>query len=273
MAFSTIMVPMGDDRRRLARLEIGAGLARRFNAFLDVLYIGGPSSGQAEAAGRGGSLDLPAEAGAVGPNRIAQIEDEVHRACADISYSWSVGEGDALEVLTARAGFTDLVVLSQAHPAGIEHEPLLHLPDRLPLQTPCPALILPGDGELVRPGRHILVAWKNCREAGRAVRDALPFLQSANRVTVLTVGFDDQDDAEPTELSVYLARHGVEAEFHPDARSDQEAGEGILAVAGELECDFIVMGAYGHSRLRDLVLGSATHTVLSRMPVPVLMSH
>ena len=263
MAISTILLHVGNDERHPVRLQVAVELARRFDAFLDVVYVAVPTA----------SAGSPAEAAVAAREREAQIEEAVHRACRDCSYSWNVVEGDHMKVMTARAGFADLVVLSQSHPAYLEDEILPQLPDRVPLEAPCPALILPWDGPVDVPGRHILVAWKNCREAGRAVRDALPLLQAADRVTVLTVGFDAQDDSEPTGLSVYLARHGVEAEFYPDSSPDGDAGDVILTVARELECDAIVMGAYGHWRLRDMVLGSATHTVLTHMHVPVLMAH
>jgi len=273
MAYSTILVHMGNDERRSVRLGVAVELALRFDAFLDVLYIAAPVATPAGTTGRGASAAFGAEASDAVHDRAAQVEEEVHKACRDCSYSWSVIEGDHMKLLTARAAFADLAVLSQSHPAYLEDEVLLHLPDRLPLEAPCPALILPWDGPVEVPGRHLLVAWKNCREAGRALRDALPFLQRADRVTVLTVGFDSKDDSEPTDLSVYLARHGVEAEFHPDPTPDDDAGDVILTCARELDCDAIVMGAYGHSRLRDMMLGSATHTVLSHMHVPVLMAH
>lgn len=272
MAYSTILLHMGNDERRSVRLQVAVELARRFDAFLDVLYIASPTA-VSGGGGRGVAAFMADPAEAPVPDRAAQIGEEVHQACRDRSYSWEVIEGDPMKLLAARAGFADLAVLSQSHPAYLGDEALTHLPDWLPLQAPCPALILPWDGPVEAPGRHLLVAWKNCREAGRALRDALPFLQAADRVTVLTVGFDAKDDSEPTDLSVYLARHGVEAEFRPDASPDGDAGDLILSHARELDCDAIVMGAYGHSRLRDMVLGSATNTVLSHMHVPVLMAH
>ncbi|MEI8396976.1 MAG: universal stress protein [Rhodospirillaceae bacterium] len=260
MAIGTILLHMGNDECAPLRLQVAVELACRFDAFLDIYCLLSPGGG--------------GENGIAASDRNGGIEEEVHRACRDRSYSWHELRVDGrMRALVARSGFADIVVISQAHPEQTADDFLQGLPQRLPLEAPCPVLILPWDTQSEVSGRHILVAWKNCREAGRALREALPFLQMARRVTVLTVGFDSRDDSEPTDLSVYLARNGVEAEFHPDTTSDGDAGDVILAVAHELECDLIVMGAYGHSRLRDMVLDSATHTVLSRMHVPVLMAH
>ena len=249
MAYATILLHLGNDDRHLVRLQVAVELARRFDAFLDVLYLAAPDE------------------------RLAVVEDDVHQICSDCSYSWTVGDGDSLQALTRHAAFADLVVLGQSSPDHDDEHLLAHLAERLPLYIACPVLIVPHNGEVPTPGQHLLLAWKNCREAGRAIRDALPFLQVADRVTVLSVGLEVSDESELNRLSVYLARHGVEAVFHPETSADDDAGEVILSVALDVECDGIVMGAYGHSRLRDKVLGSATHTVLSQMHVPVLMSH
>ena len=249
MTYATILLHQGNDDRHRERLQIAVELARRFDAFLDVLYVGATDE------------------------RTAMVEGAVRRICCDCSYSWKVAEGDPLEALSGHAGFADLVVVGQSDPQGSEDPAPAYLADRLPLQIACPVVIVPHEGEVATPGQHLLLAWKGCREASRAMRDALPFLQRADRVTVLSVGGDSSDESELNRLSVYLARHGVEADFHPESWPDGEAGEAILSVARDMECDGIVMGASGHSRLRDKVLGSATHTVLSQMHVPVLMSH
>ncbi|CAK0753727.1 hypothetical protein CCP1ISM_510007 [Azospirillaceae bacterium] len=215
------------------------------------------------------------EAAASQQAHAESVEDEVRRACREVSYAWSRIETQPLEQLVAMAGWADLVLISQPHPADPEDPLMEQLPEQLPIQAPCPVLILPGDGPVpTLPGQqHVLVAWKNCREAGRAIRDALPFLRTADRVTVLTVDPALNRQSDANDILVFLERHGIQAEFLPGDGADNEAGEVILAVAQEQECDLIVMGGYGHSRLRDLVLGSATHTVLSHMRIPVLMAY
>jgi nucleotide-binding universal stress UspA family protein len=274
MAISTILVHMSNDERHGLRLQVAVELARKFNAFLEIVQLGSAPAEAAPATGRAASMALAEEEAGLFRRQAQAIEHEVRRACREVSYSWTVLEGEPLEHLAYLAGCADLVLIGQADADRTDDRALDELPERLPTQVPCPVLILPRQGPVATPpGQHVLVAWKDCREAGRALRDALPILQAADRVTVLTVGRVLTQPAEVNDILVFLERHGVEAEFLPDDADDAEAGEAILRRALERECDLIVMGGYSHSRLRDLVLGSATNTVLNHMPVPVLMAY
>jgi len=139
-----------------------------------------------------------------------------------------------------------------------------------------PVLIVPEtwpDGTL---GRRVLVGWNGSREARRAAADALPLLRRAERVTVLSVAPDQPADEPPeqpgAELAHWLARHGVPLEIATAPAAGVDPGAVLLARAAELGCDLLVMGAYGHSRLRERVLGGATRTVLGRARLPVLMA-
>jgi nucleotide-binding universal stress UspA family protein len=124
----------------------------------------------------------------------------------------------------------------------------------------------------------VLVAWKPSREATRAVNDALPLLEAADQVTVLVVDTTGprhhREEAEPgSGIALHLARHGIKAVVEQTVAAGQSVADAMLSRAAELGCDLIVMGAYGHSRLRELVLGGVTREILRHMTVPVLMSH
>ncbi|MCG8595137.1 MAG: universal stress protein [Kiloniellales bacterium] len=134
--------------------------------------------------------------------------------------------------------------------------PLLVAPPSPPAAAPC----------------HLALAWNGTREAARAVWSARPFFALAERISVITV-IQDGWEANPVELATYLARHGVAAETHLVKLGDAEVGERLLASAGELGADLLAMGGYGHSRLRELVLGGATRSVLEQASLPVLMAH
>lgn len=274
MPIKTILAHLANDDRRAARLTVAADLARRFDAFVEALYIATPASMPAAATGRAASYGYIAEATAVAREQAAAIELETRQALKDSSFSWTLAEGDHVDLLAARATYADLAVVTQSHPAHLEDRLPLHLPDRLPLFTPCPTLVLPYDHPADQPvaGRHILVAWRNSRESGIAVRNARHFLVDAEKVTVLTVDAPDCKDDSGHDLIVFLERHGVRASHH--AETDRgDVGQTILNVAEDLGCDMVVMGAYGHSRLRELVFGGATRTVMRQMRTPILMSH
>lgn len=274
MPIKTILLHMANDDRHTARLEAAVALAKRFSAFVEVLYVATPVSMPAAVTGRGASYGFLAEATAIAHEKAGQVEQEARLALKDCSYSWTVAEGDHVELLAARATYADLAIVTQSHGETLEDRVMLHLPDRLPLETPCPTLVLPRN----RPadatvGRHAVIAWKNTREAGRAVRNAMPFLRAAEKVTVLTIEPPGQATDGGNDLMVWLERHGVRSHHQAATHAGNDVGDTILAHAGELGADLLVMGAYGHSRLRELVLGGATRSVLSHLTLPALMSH
>lgn len=273
MSISTILLHMANDDRHAARLEVAVGLARRFDAFIEVLYIATPVSMPAAATGRAASYSYIAEATAIAHEKADMIEQEVRQALKDCSYSWSVMEGDHVEVLAERATYADLAIVTQSAGAKAENRVLLHVPDRLPLETPCPTLVVPYDFPPDASfGGNVVIAWKNTRESGRAVRNAMPFLQAADKVTVLTIDPPGRRDSG-RDLMVWLERHGVRSQHQSNIHQGNDVGEVILSCVDDIGGDLLVMGAYGHSRLREMVLGGATRTVLNELTVPALMSH
>lgn len=136
-----------------------------------------------------------------------------------------------------------------------------------------PALMLPG--VLPEPTGHVAVAWDGSRVAARAVADACPFLEKASRISVVTV-IDEKKlhDADAAErLAANLRHAGLAAEAVPVRIGDTAIGAGLQEKAIALGADLLVMGGYGHSRIRDFVLGGATEGVLADLRLPVLLSH
>jgi nucleotide-binding universal stress UspA family protein len=121
----------------------------------------------------------------------------------------------------------------------------------------------------------VLVCWDGSRAAARAVGDSLPLIAKANNVQVLTVttGKFDEDDVSGADITEHLARHKLRAELVRLPAADIDVTSAILSHAADISADLIVMGGYGHSRLRDFVLGGATKGMMQAMTVPALMSH
>jgi nucleotide-binding universal stress UspA family protein len=137
-----------------------------------------------------------------------------------------------------------------------------------------PVLVVPRYGTFPTIGERVLVAWNGAREAVRAVNDALPLLQRAQLVTVLSIDPSDADHRIPSaDITLHLARHGVTAVAAQTRGTDLLVADILLSYAADLGADLIVSGAYGHTRLRELVLGGMTRHLLQTMTVPVLMSH
>ncbi len=122
-----------------------------------------------------------------------------------------------------------------------------------------------------------MVAWDASREAARAVSDALPILERASSVAVVSVNPRSRDfghgDVPGADIALHLARHGVKVDVQRIETRDLDVGNALLSHVASESADLLVMGGYGHSRLREMVLGGATRTILGEMTVPVLMSH
>lgn len=134
-----------------------------------------------------------------------------------------------------------------------------------------PALIVPYAGDVRDVGQEVLLAWKPARESVRALTAALPLMRGARRVHLAAA--DDVTGQDRTELADYLRLHGVTAPIEQHAAADGDVGNYLLSLVADLNADLLVMGCYGHSRARELVLGGASRTVLASMTVPVLMAH
>lgn len=274
MPIKTILLHMSNDDRHSQRLEVAAGFAKRFSAFVEVLFVATPVSMPAAVTGRAASYAYIAEATAIAHEKAGLIEQEVRQALKDCSYSWAIEEGDHVELLAARAAYADLAIVTQSHDDERGDRVTLQVPDRLPLASPCPTLVLPyGAPRAAAIGRHVVVAWKNTREAGRAVRNAMPFLKAAEKVTVVTIDPPGHSLDGGRDLMVWLERHGVRSQHQANIFQNGDVGELLLDSCRDLGGDLLVMGSYGHSRLREIILGGATRTVLAKLEVPVLMSH
>jgi nucleotide-binding universal stress UspA family protein len=147
--------------------------------------------------------------------------------------------------------------------------------EQVVLSSGRPVLVVPYIGWTKTLGERITIAWDGGRESARAVADALPLLKKAKAVTVLVINPEKGNHGEEpgADIALHLARHGVNAEVRRARFDDVDTGNAILSQVADLSSDLLVMGAYGHSRLRELVIGGVTRTIFEEMTVPVLMSH
>ena len=186
------------------------------------------------------------------------------------------GHADAL--LTLHARYADLTIVGQTDPEASTGLPLpSDLPESVALATGRGTLVVPYVGAPKTIGGNVMLCWNASREAARAASEALPLLKAASTVTVLIVeprSTAKGHGAEPgADVATWLSRHGVKVTVQRDVAADADVGSVILSRAMDHGSDLIVMGIYGHSRLRELVLGGASRTVLADMTVPVLMAH
>ena len=178
--------------------------------------------------------------------------------------------------LARLARFADLVVISQDDPDEALPDLAVHLPDYVILNSPHPVLVLPRTDAAPGAARTVLVAWDGGKEAARALTAALPLLCRASAVTVAALTGPDAGTAElesqRPDLLRFLGHHGVTPHMLVrDPRRDP--GHELLDLAAELHCGLLVMGCFGHSKLRELWLGGASRAVLADARIPVLLAH
>ena len=278
-AYRTILVHLDDGKHRAERLEVAFGLAEMFDAHLVGLYAPGLPRIPSAALAEGSSVVREIEERR-SKEAAEQAEREfravVQRRGADKT-EWRHSRNDALYAVRMSARYADLLLLAQSDPHSEDfREPTPGFAGEVVLSAGRPVLFVPYAGHFSRIGGRVLVAWNASREAARAVSDSLPLLTRAQSVEI--VAFDpqrgvDHGEVPAADIALYLARHGVKATAAQQRGVEIEVGSQILSRAADIDADLIVMGGYGHSRVRELILGGATRTMLESMTVPVLMSH
>ncbi|MDH4172341.1 MAG: universal stress protein [Betaproteobacteria bacterium] len=277
MSYKTILVHLDHRPRSSERLGLACSLAGEFDAHVVGLYAPGGSRLPSYAEAEGGPTlhELLEE-------RRKQALQEAERRFREVTQrnggertEWRTSQADPASAIRLSARYADLVVAGQ--PEAEDEGDLRGLADELVFSAGRPVLFVPYAGRYPALGKRVLVAWDSGREAARAVTDALPFLRRATAVEVCA--FDPEKSrrnhgAQPgADVGLYLARHDVKVTVTRQSGAGYDVGSQILSRAADVGADLIVMGAYGHARVREMVLGGATRTLLEAMTVPVLMSH
>jgi nucleotide-binding universal stress UspA family protein len=281
MGYKDLVVVLDSAADTPGRIALAAALAERFAAHLIGLY----PIPNIELATRAGYPDLALlepvyrewrERALKQAEELRQAFEHAARLHG-LSTEWrAVAEGgEADPALHAR--YSDLTILGQRDPDSDEMALIRPRPERVTLASGRPILVVPYAGHFEAVGKCVLIAWDASREAARAVADAMPLLARADAVTVLAVdpqpGPDGHGQVPGADIALHLARHDVKAQIERTVSAGVPIGELLLSRAADLGADLLVMGAYGHSRVRELLLGGATRSILASMTIPVLMSH
>jgi nucleotide-binding universal stress UspA family protein len=189
------------------------------------------------------------------------------------SRSISASLAGAADTFGAMARRFDLSVIAQAEPEKIAPEELIV--EGALFGSGRPVVVVPYIQKSGVKLDRVMVAWDASRNAARAVADAMPFLAKAGTIDVVIVASErpKSDEIAGADIAHHLARHDLKVDLKRIVATDTDVANTILSHAADTSADFIVMGGYGHSRLREFVLGGATRGILSSMTVPVLMSH
>jgi len=186
------------------------------------------------------------------------------------SAGWNPVVGDIVQVVSARARTADLSVIGR--PGDIAGDGARNLYEGLLFRSGRPLLVIPAEQDFTTP-RRIAIAWNGSPEAARAVACALPFLIRAEQVTTISVGSFAEGLPDRAALGRYLAWHGIAAAPADTGEGSDDAGHALLAAARAANAELIVMGAYTHSRWRELILGGVTRYMLENTDVALFMVH
>ena len=259
-------------------IELAAQLAHEHGAHLTGAFVWPPLANEgSEAFVRGKAIK---ELIASYEEEISGYEKKLRRSFEQaanrtgLQSEWRSVRHQLAAGMVAHARYADLAIVGRSNTGGRDAIPL-DLPQTLVLASGRPVLLIPPDPSPTSR-RRILVGWNASREATRAVADALPFLTRAEAVELLVVDHERDpaaygDEAGP-DIARHLARHGVRVDVRRMASGGGDVGHLILSRAEAFGADLLVMGAYGHARLTELVFGGVTRTALHEARVPVLMS-
>lgn len=279
MNFKSILTVVTDSDLLPSTISHAASLAEAYNAHLGALCFGvdRTQTGYYYAGANAMVLQETLErATAEAEALAAAARTELGRTNA----LWGVDHGvaqlaDIGRHVASRARFADLVVLPQPYGAGkgVELEPVL---EGALFEGQVPVVVVPDKVQPAAHPKRVVIGWNESNEALRALRSALPLLETADSVHVVVI---DPPKHGPTRsdpggmVSEFLARHGVKAEIDVLAKTLPRVSDVLLRHVSDIDADMVVMGAYGHSRFREAILGGATRNMLEQAGVPVFMAH
>jgi nucleotide-binding universal stress UspA family protein len=281
-----LVVLLDGSPRDAAKLTVAVALARRNNAHLTGFCALELLLPKDMSFALGGYPDLWAL-----PEFARQVEDQGMAKATVIETNfrdvlrregmngdWQFETGPVIPAVTSRAQAADLLVVGQVDPENPLPPVARTLVQDVLMTSGRPLLIVPYAGQFETIGTNTLVGWTHTRESARAVHDALAVIQPGTKVTVLAVesagSVSDTASLPTADIAEHLARHGLEV---AGARTVLSGGlsvaDALLDHASDMGADLLVIGGYGHSRTREMIMGGVTRGLLQHMTVPVLMSH
>jgi nucleotide-binding universal stress UspA family protein len=204
-----------------------------------------------------------------------RAETEAHLANEGVPWDWRFVYGIASERLLEHSPLADLVIVGPSEHGDIGRGPSAIAGD-LVLRAPVPVLVVPGDATSFDVTAPVMVAWNGSAEAAHALRCAAPLLATARKVWLVSIGEAEgkpRFDFPALDGAEYLSRHGIECEVVEVPRGEAKIGDTLFSAAQMRDCGLMVMGAYGHSRLAEMLLGGVTRQMLSAPQMPVLLAH
>lgn len=275
MPFKTVLVHLDTDAQRDVRFEIAVDMVRKSDGHLIGIHpveppylppslgeLSGPIEAEVVEAQRRESADRV--------DRLrAWFESEQQRTGLNLEFRTE--EGDPGAALVAQGRYSDVLIIGQGDEDSVF--PDASMVERVILDGGCPVCVVPQQATGKTVSGTVVVAWNDSKEAAHAITAAMPLLMAAEKVIVLQVDSPRMDETQAEDKALQLGRLGVRCEAHHVGSSGRPIGEVLVSTIANLGADSVIMGAYGHTRLREWVLGGATRSILLKMPVPVIFAN
>lgn len=277
MSYKTILVHIDDTSRSSLRIKLAAELAIRQGAHL----VGVADTGVSRFIYQDGNIN------GVDPSLLSHLEYLRERATQNVadfkvqvaslgvtSYESEITQDDACGGIGLRARYSDLIIVGQTNPDETSPAVMDDFPEFMILNSGRPVIVIPYAGEFSQLGKRPILAWDGSRAATRAITSAIPLLRDAELVNIVVINptSDVHGDQPGADISTYLARHGIKLAVSVH-HTKADIGSKLLSLVSDLNSDLLVMGGYGHSRLKEMFMGGTTRTMLKKMTVPALFSH
>ena len=276
-----LLVHMDDAIDSRVQLEAGLWLAEKYQAHMSALYA--PSKPILYYGSSLLGMDVvdtkTIEVQFNALKEQAKQAKQLFQTVTDSAYTstdYQTYSGEPRALINKHSAYFDLLVVGQNGDRSLV-SPQASMVDSILLESSCPVLVVPQQETPLSIGSKVLIAWNGSREAACAMHNALPFLLKAERVDVVMVLSEGESEAwQDTEekLTAHLSQYGITPNvIQLPERDGREPAETILSEGEAREVNLIVMGAYGHSRLREIFIGGATRYMLENSTIPLLMSH
>lgn len=282
MAYKSILTIWDGRPQSRPALELALAMVKQVGGHLNVLCLGIDAI-QPGLYYAGATPMVIGESIETARHEAQALEASIGEILTGQDVNWSCQAviaqiGGIASLVGQAARFNDLVILPQPYGGGSGEQASAALEASM-FEGHAPVLVCPPTHSAVQPadlGKRIVIAWNESAEAMAAIRSALPFIVASDAVDIAIIdpGKHDEDRADPgAELSRMLARHGANVSVSLLARTVPRIAEVLQRHATDFDADMIVMGAYGHSRFRESILGGATRDMLEEVSLPVLMAH
>ena len=280
MAYKDILVVTDDTPECEERVNVALGLAERHDAHAIGLMVQ-----EQVYVPRYATANLPssflAEQREVEEAARVRVRKrfEAQAARAGVPHEWYAADGDPVKAAALFSRHADLAVIGQENPESAGFGTSKDLAEHVVLASGRPVLVVPYVGTYPVVGERVMIAWDASREAARSVADALPVLQAAKHVVTLSANPGTSGDpgrhgdVPGADIARHLARHGVRVEAQRLNAKEIAIADMLLNRIADEGIDLLVMGAYGHARVREIWLGGVTRRLMQNMTVPVFISH